>query len=96
MSIARQRKITPPPCISHRARTAFRTLHGWALGTLVDQGAVIECADHGHRLDRADPDAWTRAREKAWRNPFPSATSEACIAEMDAIRDGLGDTCPDC
>ena len=87
MSIARQHKITPP--VSHRTRPAFRTLHGWALGTLVDHGAVVECGDHGHRLDRGDPDAWNRAREEAWRNPFTGATPHTCIAEMNAIRDGL-------
>jgi hypothetical protein len=52
---------------------AYRTLQGWALGTLIEQGAVVECPHHGHRVDRADPDAWTRAREEAWRNPFARA-----------------------
>ena len=96
MTIARQRKLTSPRRVPHRGRPAFRTLHGWALGTLIDQGAVVECGDHGHRLDRADPDAWNRAREEAWRNPFPGATPEVCIAEMEAIRHGLGDLCPEC
>jgi hypothetical protein len=77
-------------------RPAYLTLHGWALGTLIDHGAVIECLDHGHRLDKADPDAWNRAREEAWRNPFTGSTPEACIEAMEAIRHGLGDTCPDC
>ena len=43
----------------------------------------------GHRMraprappDRSDPDAWNRAREEAWRNPFPGATPEACIAAL--------------
>jgi hypothetical protein len=45
------------------ARPAYRTLRGWALGTLIDQGAVLECPEHGHRIDRADPDAFYRARE---------------------------------
>jgi len=96
MTIARQRKLTSPRRVPHRGRRAFRTLHGWALGTLIDQGAVVECGHHGHRLDRADPDAWNRAREEAWRNPFPGATPEVCIAEMEAIRHGLGDSCPEC
>ena len=83
MTIARQHKIRSSAPVAHSARPAFRTLHGWALGTLIDQGAVVECGDHGHRLDRADPDAWNRAREEAWRNPFDGATPDACIAEMD-------------
>ena len=44
----------------HPARAAYRTLQGWALGTLIEQGAVVECEHHGHRRDRADPDAWNR------------------------------------
>jgi hypothetical protein len=77
-------------------RPAFRTLYGWALGTLIEHGAVMECPEHGHLFDRADPDAWNRAREEAWRNPFPGATPEACIVEMEDIRRGLGDSCPEC
>ncbi|SDF02357.1 hypothetical protein SAMN05216337_104286 [Bradyrhizobium brasilense] len=78
------------------ARPAYRTLQGWALGTLIEQAAVKECDHHGHRIDRADPAAWNRAREEAWRNPFPGATPEACIAAMDEIMRGIGDSCPDC
>ena len=91
MIAATRRKYRTRP-----TRGAYLTLHGWALGTLIEHGAVVECQHHGHRLDRADPDAWNRAREEAWRNPFPGTTPEACIAAMDAVRQGLGDTCPDC
>src|SRR4029453_12488769 len=54
-------------------RSAYRTLEGWALGVLIEQQAVSECEHHGHRRDPARPDAWNRAREEAWRNPFPGA-----------------------
>ena len=94
MTTVAQRKLRTHP--TRPPRGAYLTLHGWALGTLIDCGAVIECADHGYRLDRADPHAWNCAREEAWRNPFLGATPEDCIAEMDTIRHGLGDTCPDC
>lgn len=77
-------------------RPAYRTLAGWALGTLIDEGAVVECPHHGHRIDRADPDAWNRARAQAWRNPYPGASPEACIAAFDEVARGMGDTCPDC
>jgi hypothetical protein len=77
-------------------RPPYRTLQGWALGVLIEQGAVEECEHHGHRRDRADPDAWHRAREEAWRNPFPGATPEACIAALDEAMRGIGDSCPDC
>jgi len=77
-------------------RPAYRTLEGWALGVLIEQGVVVECPHHGHRIDRADPDTWNRAREEAWRNPFPGATPEACIAAMEDIMRSIGDTCPEC
>ncbi|WFU39017.1 hypothetical protein QA640_32165 [Bradyrhizobium sp. CB82] len=77
-------------------RTAYRTLQGWALGTLIEQGAVSECEHHGHRSDRADPDAWNRAREEAWRTAFPGATPEACMAALEEIRFSIGESCPDC
>ena len=80
----------------HAARPAYRTLQGWALGTLIEQGAVAECAHHGHHRDRADPDAWNRAREEAWRNPLPGATQAACLAAIDEVMRGIGDACPDC
>ena len=49
---------------------------------LIEQQAVTECEHHGHRRDRSDPDAWNRAREEAWRNPFPGVTPEACIPQI--------------
>lgn len=60
-------------------RQAFLTLQGWALGTLIDQGAVTECDHHGHRKDRSDPDAWREPGPKPWAHPFPGATPEACL-----------------
>ena len=77
-------------------RHPYRTLPGWALGTLIEHGAVAECEHHGHRRDRADPDAWNRAREAAWNNPFPGATPEACIKALEEVMRWIGDTCPDC
>ena len=77
-------------------RQAYRTLQGWALGTLIEQHAVTECEHHGHRRDCADPEAWNRAREEAWRNPFPGATRQACIAALEEVLQSIGDSCPDC
>ena len=77
-------------------RPAYRTLEGWALGVLIEQQAVTECEHHGHRRDRSDPDAWNRAREEAWRNPFPGATPEACITALEEIMRSIGDSCPAC
>ena len=91
MSSDPQRKLPFPA-----ARPAYRTLQGWALGTLIEQGAVVECSHHGYCSDRADPDAWNRAKEEAWRNPFPAVTPEACIAAMDEVMRSIGDACPEC
>jgi len=77
-------------------RASYRTLKGWALGTLIEQGAVSECEHHGHRRDHADPDAWNRARGAAWNSPFPGASSEACAEALEEVMRGIGDTCPDC
>ena len=78
------------------ARPAYRTLRGWALGTLVEEGVVTECDHHGHRRDLADPDAWNRAREHAWAAPFPGTSPEASVAAIEEVMRSIGDTCPDC
>jgi len=85
----RQGPLTPK-------RRAYRTLTGWGLGVLVEQHVITECEHHGHRRSRSDPDAWNRAREEAWRNPFPGANPEACIAAMEDIMGSIGDICPEC
>jgi hypothetical protein len=78
------------------SRPTYRTLEGWALGVLIEQQAVTECEHHGHRRDRADPEAGNRAREEAWRNPFPGANPETCIAALEEVMRSIGDACPDC
>ena len=91
MKTSSQRKTSLPA-----GRPPYRSLEGWALGVLIEQHAVTECEHHGHRRDRSDPDAWNRAREEAWRNPFAGATPEACITALDEVMRSIGDSCPDC
>jgi hypothetical protein len=91
MSINAQQKAPAP-----QARSAYRTFEGWALGILIENHAVTECSEHGHRRDRADPEAWNHAREEAWRNPFPGKSPEACLAALDEVMRSIGDTCPEC
>jgi hypothetical protein len=79
-----------------RSRPAYRTLSGWALGVLLDEGVVTECEYHGHRRDRGDPDALRRARERAWGEPFQGATPETCIKALEEELRAIGDTCPGC
>jgi hypothetical protein len=84
-------RVSPRP-----SRPAFRTLAGWALSILVEEGAVTECEYHGHRRDRGDPDAVKRARERAWSEPFQGATPEACITALEEELRAIGDSCPGC
>ena len=77
------------------ARPAYRTLQGWALGTLIEQHAVRQCEHHGYALDRGDPEAWNRAREIAWHSPFTGTSPEKCLAAIDEVMRSVGDTCPE-
>ena len=86
-----QRKVSKPTL-----RSAYHSLQGWALGTLIEHGAVQECEHHGHRRDRSDPDAWNRARESAQHAPFPGTTPEQSLAALDETMRGIGENCPDC
>jgi hypothetical protein len=78
------------------SRAAYKTLRGWALGVLIEEGAVDECEHHGHRRDRSDLEALCRARERAWAEPFPDTTPATSTAAIEDEMRGLGDTCPDC
>jgi hypothetical protein len=77
-------------------REAFRTLHGWALGLLVETGAVWECPYHGHIIDGTDPDAWRAAREIASGEPFRGATPAEAVAALNDVMQSIGDRCPEC
>ncbi|HEY8670520.1 MAG TPA: hypothetical protein VIL63_06770 [Terriglobales bacterium] len=77
-------------------RPTYRTLEGWALGLLLEQHAIRECEEHGHIRDRADPEAWNRAREAARHSPFPGTSPAVAVAALDDVMRSIGDTCPDC
>jgi hypothetical protein len=53
----------------NQSRPAIRTLHGWAISTLRDSGAISECEYHGWMQDRADPHARNRAVETSGSAP---------------------------
>ena len=78
------------------ARPAYRTLEGWALGLLLQEHAICECEEHGHIRDRADPDAWNRARDAARHSPYPGTSPALSVAALDNVMRSIGDTCPDC
>jgi hypothetical protein len=79
-----------------RSRAAYLSLGRWALGTLIEHGAVHECEHHGHRRDRSDPEAWNQAREAAREAPFPGTTAEQSLAALDEVAGSIGENCPDC
>jgi hypothetical protein len=91
MKSSAQRKLRFRP-----SRAAYKTIDGWALGLLIEQGAVTECDHHGHRRDHSDPDAWNRAREEARHSPFPGSTTDASLAAINEVMNSVGDSCPDC
>jgi hypothetical protein len=77
-----QRKPLP-----RAVRPAYRTLQGWALGTLIEQHAVRQCEHHGHARDRGDPEAWHRARELAWHSPFPGTSPQPSVIAFGVTMD---------
>ncbi|KRQ12646.1 hypothetical protein [Bradyrhizobium manausense] len=77
-------------------RPAIRTLRGWAISVLQEAGAIHECEEHGWAKDRTDPHARERALELA-RHYHPVGLSpDDAVAEIRAVLDSVGDSCPEC
>lgn len=75
---------------------SFRTLRGWAISVLEEAGVIRECEEHGWMQDRADPHAWERAIDLARQDPPPGSSPDAAAAEVQAVLDSIGDSCPEC
>lgn len=78
-----------------RPRT-IRTLRGWAINVLQEAGAIHECEEHGWAHDRADPHARERALNFARQDPPTGVSSDQAAAEVRAVLETIGDTCPEC
>ncbi|MCS3929212.1 hypothetical protein M2175_004243 [Bradyrhizobium elkanii] len=78
-----------------RPRT-IRTLRGWAINVLQEAGAIHECEEHGWARDRADPHARERALNFARQDPPTGVSSDQAAAEVRAVLETIGDTCPEC
>ena len=78
-----------------RPRT-IRTLRGWAINVLQEAGAIHECEEHGWARDRADPHARERAFDFARQDPPTGVSSDQAAAEVRAVLETIGDTCPEC
>ena len=77
-------------------RPAIRTLRGWAISVLQEDGAIRECDEHGWMQDRADPHARERALVIARKDPPPGVSPASAVAEVRDVLDSIGDTCPEC
>jgi hypothetical protein len=71
MTAATQRKAK-----TRASRPAYLTLHGWALGTLIEHGAVIECPTTVTTSIGPIPTHGTALANEA-RNPFTGSTPRA-------------------
>lgn len=77
-------------------RPVIRTLRGWAIWVLHEAGAIRECEEHGWMQDRADPHAGERAFEAARLDRPDGISPDEAVAEVRAVLDSIGDTCPEC
>jgi hypothetical protein len=78
------------------SRPAYRTIHGWALGVLLEAHGIRECDVHGHMKDRTDPHALEHARDIARHQPFPGSSDVQSLAAIDDAMASIGDACPEC
>lgn len=63
---------------------------------LQEAGAIHECEEHGWARDRADPHARERALDFARQDPPTGVSSDQAAAEVRAVLETIGDTCPEC
>jgi hypothetical protein len=79
-----------------RERPGFRAVDRWALGLLLETGAIRRCDQHGWAKDRADPHAREDALYMAREEPLAGLSSEEAVAAVRVVLDSVGDTCPEC
>jgi hypothetical protein len=77
-------------------RPSYRTIEGWAICLLLEEGAIRQCPDHGYMQCRGDPDARRRACEAAKEHPPAGLTAEDAVAALHNVLAAVGDACPDC
>jgi hypothetical protein len=79
-----------------RERPDFRTVDRWAIGLLLEAGAIHKCDEHGWAKDRTDPHAWQEALRVAREEPLAGLSSDEEVAAVREMLDSVGDTCPEC
>ncbi|MGJ4912305.1 hypothetical protein [Bradyrhizobium sp. SZCCHNS3002] len=83
-----------PTAVTHRS--ASQRLERWAVATLREAGAIVECERHGWMRERGDPEALARALCVARDDPPPGLCSSDALAAIEDVLAATGDTCPDC
>jgi hypothetical protein len=79
-----------------RERPDFRTVDRWAIGLLLEAGAIQKCDQHGWAKDRSDPHAREEALRIAREDPLAGLSPDEAIAAVREVLDSVGDTCPEC
>jgi hypothetical protein len=77
-------------------RPIYRTPEGWAIGVLLEAGAIKQCEEHGYMQCRGDPHARERAYDSARQMPCPGCSVEEAVAALHDVLGSIGDACPDC
>jgi hypothetical protein len=79
-----------------RERRDFRTVDRWAIGLLLEAGAIHKCDEHGWAKDRTDPHARQEALRVAREEPLAGLSSDEAVAAVCEMLHSVGDTCPEC
>ena len=79
-----------------RERPDFRTVDIWAMGLLLEAGAIHKCQQHGWAKDRTDPHARAEALRIAREQPLAGLSPQEAAAAVRAVLESVGDTCPEC
>jgi hypothetical protein len=79
-----------------KKRQSFREVDQWALGLLLETGAIHKCEHHGWAKDKTDPHAREEALQVARNEPLAGWSPNEAVAAVHEILNSVGDTCPEC
>jgi hypothetical protein len=82
--------------LTSERRPDFRTVDRWAIGLLLEAGAIHKCDEHGWAKDRTDPHARDEALRLALEDPLAGLLPDEAVAAVREVLDSVGDTCPEC
>jgi len=68
----------------------------WAIGLLLEAGAIHKCDRHGWAKDRTDPHARKEALRIAHEEPLAGLSPGEGVAAVRIVLESIGDTCPEC